>query len=287
MNELIKLINLAIEDNDNRWNQVDKFLKINTPFDEKLLFGASDKLINTFLQQYIDEKYEIQNIFNLDFNLSQDTKDYLILCATQNITEAFLNSKHAKVNEENYTPILLNDSVNLSFRLNCLDTLMKMNPSIQDITKSDLFEKLFGESMFFYVKELEVLKKLVDLGANYQVLDDENENLLHQTTNIEWIEYLVSIGVDINAKSKKGILPIVASFEKYEYFEEADELFASIDTLKVFIENGSDFDSSWLRDYFDDETLKELDSYAVIIKEQKLLNSNTNNINQVKVKLKI
>jgi ankyrin repeat protein len=52
--------------------------------------------------------------------------------------------------------------------------------------------------------DLELLKLLISNGGEYQSLDSDGNSLLFYSKDIEIIEYLVSLGIDINSTTENG-----------------------------------------------------------------------------------
>jgi hypothetical protein len=269
MNELQLLIHYA---KDHYWQKVYDYVKNHQPFDEQLLLGSSDETVNEFISACTHEEMDIGNVFNLNFNFKEEHRLFLPLGATEQTIEKFFNSTYPKFNQENYTTILFNNHISAQKRLDFFENLININPTIQDITKLDLFEIWFGENMLYYCDNALILERMVNLGVNCHIINEANENLLHHTTNPDMIDYLVSVGVNVNLKNSSGVLPILAHYENIKNWNNAEDYWPTIETTQAFIRNGSMFDADNFEDIFDEDDVEKLKEYATLTQERNYLN---------------
>ena len=81
-------------------------------------------------------------------------------------------------------------------------------------------------------EDTEIIKCLVEQGANLHVVNDTGSTLLHYASdlgNIESIKCLVSLGIDVNARNNNGFTPI---------FGAADQ--GEIESIQCLVKLGAD-----------------------------------------------
>jgi ankyrin repeat protein len=76
---------------------------------------------------------------------------------------------------------------------------------------------------------LEMVKFLVEQGANINTLDIENSTLLFEKTTREVFQYLIAKGLDINHRNRDGETPLIHAVRSF-----------SIDNVKNILEFGAD-----------------------------------------------
>lgn len=273
MNELLSLIDYAKD--SYHWEKVMNYLRTHEPFDETTLIGASDETINDFISACAYENVNIGNIFNLNFNLFEDTRLLIPLNANESTVRQFFTSNHPQYNHENYTTILFNQHIAPTIRLDLFNQLIQLNPEVQDIKKQDLFEIWFGENMLYYCDSALILKNLVELGIDCHIINESQENLLHFTTDPDMIDYLVSQGVDVNLKNSLGTLPILAKYENVKDYNDAENYWPTIETTQAFIRNGSIFEPTSFEFIFDEKEVEELTQYAKVMQEYNKISQST------------
>ena len=126
-------------------------------------------------------------------------KDYLIYLQ-------ILHSKGAKFNEkdnyQNLTPLMF--ACCKSSNPEIIDYLIEKGNTIKERDSMGNDALLWSMSN----TNLEIIKHLIDLGADIHTKNRKNENILivalKNKANLELINYLISLGIDVNEKSDNG-----------------------------------------------------------------------------------
>ncbi len=94
-----------------------------------------------------------------------------------------------------------------------------------------------GSSPLFYAENLEMVKFLLDRGADINFKNRDGETFLHKTDNKEIAEFLISQGLNVNEKNNEGVTPLGAAGLK-----------GNLEFMEVLVMNGSQVDTSVLND---------------------------------------
>jgi len=103
--------------------------------------------------------------------------------------------------------------------------------------KMDLIENTYGNSALFFAlcfKHYHIAKYLIDNGANVNIINLDNENVLFGTVdynNIELTELLCKKGININVCNKQSYYPIFGALANN-----------NTDILKILIKYGADLE---------------------------------------------